>query len=155
MKKIDLGQGLSILASLGVIAGIVLLAYELNQTRHMAAAQTRNELQQGLVDMLLVTADNRQLAEVIVRANLGEELAAAEYLMYRLRSESVFRYWENVHYQYREGLYDEVEFSKHLETMEAVLKRNDGLVRYWCEDRTLYSVPFAAEIDAMHDVIDC
>jgi hypothetical protein len=39
MKKIDLGQTLSIVANVGVLAGILLLVYELNQTRELAQAQ--------------------------------------------------------------------------------------------------------------------
>ena len=40
MKKIDLGQTLGILANVGVVFGILLLAYELNQNRQMMEAQT-------------------------------------------------------------------------------------------------------------------
>jgi hypothetical protein len=39
MKKIDLGQTVAILANVGVLAGILLLVYELNQTRELAQAQ--------------------------------------------------------------------------------------------------------------------
>jgi hypothetical protein len=39
MKKIDLGQSVSIIANIGVVAGILLLAYELNQNRELAVAQ--------------------------------------------------------------------------------------------------------------------
>jgi len=40
MKKIDLGQSISILANLGVIAGIVFLAFELRQNNELLIAQT-------------------------------------------------------------------------------------------------------------------
>ena len=150
MKKIDLGQTLRLLGNVGVIAGILLLVYELNQNRDLMRAQTRNELQQGLTDVLSLSAGNIEIADIIVRANRGDELTATESMMFFQRSELVFRYWENVHYQYRQGLYDEVEFSKHLRTMESVLDRNDGLAEYWCENRDLYSAPFAAEIDGIY-----
>ena len=150
MKKIDLGQTLYLLGNVGVIIGILLLAYEVNQNRQLMRAQTRNELQQGVTDVLSLSAGNIELADIIVRQNRGDELTATELLMVSQRNELVFRYWENVHYQYRQGLYDEVEFSKHLRTMEAVLKRSGGLAEYWCENRALYSVPFAAEIDGIY-----
>jgi len=50
MKKIDLGQTLTILANVGVLAGILLLVFELNQNREMMRAQTRSELASSLVD---------------------------------------------------------------------------------------------------------
>ena len=40
MKKIDLGQTLGILANVGVIAGIVFLAFELRQNNELLVAQT-------------------------------------------------------------------------------------------------------------------
>ena len=155
MKKPDLGQTLAILANVGVVAGILLLVFELSQNREMMRAQTRNELSRGLTDVLSLSANNPLLADVLVRANHGEELTPAEQMMFVNRSELVFRYWENVHYQYRQGLYDEVEFSKHLETMESVMMRNNGLIRHWCETRTLYSVPFAEEIDDLLSETTC
>ena len=43
MKKIDFGQTVSVLANLGVLAGIVLLVYELNLSRELARAQFVND----------------------------------------------------------------------------------------------------------------
>ena len=43
MKKIDLGLTISILANVGVIAGIVFLALELQQNNSLLAAQARRE----------------------------------------------------------------------------------------------------------------
>ena len=39
MKKIDLGQTINILANVGVIAGIVFLAFELQQNNELLGAQ--------------------------------------------------------------------------------------------------------------------
>ena len=46
MKKIDLGQALQILGTAGVILGIFLLVYELNQNRELMAAEIRNSIAQ-------------------------------------------------------------------------------------------------------------
>jgi len=47
MKKIDLGQTVSVLANLGVIAGIVFLGYEMRQNTQAIQASTL----QGMVDL--------------------------------------------------------------------------------------------------------
>ena len=44
MKKIDLGQSMTILANLGVIAGIFFLAVEVQQNTGMMEAQTRDSV---------------------------------------------------------------------------------------------------------------
>ena len=41
LKKLDLGQSLTLLANVGVIGGILLLAYELRQNNNLMAAEAR------------------------------------------------------------------------------------------------------------------
>lgn len=56
MRKIDLGQTISILANIGVIAGIVFLGYELRQNTRLLDVQIRAEAfnrQSSLPDLLL------------------------------------------------------------------------------------------------------
>ena len=149
MKKIELGQALGILANVGVLLGILLLVYELAQNRQMMRAQTRNELSRGLTELLNITTANGELADIVVRANRGEGLTDTESYRLGTRSELVFRYWENVHYQYRQDLYDESEFSRHRDTMEAVLAENQTLIDFWCRERMLYSEPFMLMIDTL------
>ena len=155
MKKIDLGQTVGILANVGVLCGILLLAYELAQNRQMMRAQTRNELSRGLTEVLSLTAVGDELADMVVRANRGEELTATESYRLGTRSELVFRYWENVHYQYRQDLYDESEFSRHRDTMEAVLTEDPSLIGFWCGERMLYSEPFMIMIDELLERHEC
>ena len=149
MKKIDLVQLLGLLANLGVIAGIFLLVLELNQNRDLMRAQTRNELSAELNTLLGLTIGDAELSDIVVRANAGEQLAPTDAYRLNSRNELVFRYWENVHYQYRQRLYDESEFSRHRDTMAFVLAANPSLVRYWCEERLLYSVPFMEFMDGL------
>jgi hypothetical protein len=59
-----------------------------------------------------MTANNDQLADVILRAETGDLLTDAEYFQYASGTRAMFRYFENVHYQYRVGLYDDHEFER-------------------------------------------
>jgi hypothetical protein len=83
------------------------------------------------------------------RGGLGERLTDDEQFQFRIRSNALFRYWEDVHYQYRQGLYDEVEYSRQKAAWKATFASSVGLVNYWHEARTLYSPLFASEIDAL------
>ncbi len=71
------------------------------------------------------------------------------------RNESVIAYWQNVHYQGRNGMYDEDEFSKHIQMMGNVLDHSPNLVRYWCKDRDNYPEIFADEIDRQIPADSC
>ena len=155
MKKIDLGQTANTLASVGVIVGILLLVYELNQNRDMTRAQTRNEISRGLVELLSSTSTSVELAGAWARARQGETLMPAPALMLETFSESIFRYWENSHYQYREGLYDEEEFSKHLDTIIGLVSGDAPLMNWWCANQSTYSTAFAEDLNRRLDLSSC
>jgi hypothetical protein len=144
-----LNRWLTLGANLGVLAGLLLLVLELSQNREMMRAQTRHEMAAGIVDLLLVPASNEQLADLMYRAETGGELTPQERFQFKMRTNALLRYWEDVHYQYRVGLYDDVEFSKQREAWRAALSRSAGMHDYWCEVRMLYSPQFMEEMDAL------
>ena len=126
-----------------------LLVLELNQNREMMRAQTRHEIAAGIVELLLVPASNEQLANLMYRAETGGDLTPQESFQFEMRTNALLRYWEDVHYQYRVGLYDEVEFSKQREAWKAALSRSAGMRAYWCKVRALYSPEYMSEMNAL------
>ena len=144
-----LNRWLTLGANVGVLIGLLLLVVELRQNQEMMRAQTRHDLSMGIIEVLLSPANNEQLSNVMYRANIGGELTPEEQFQYILRTNALFRYWENVHYQYRVGLYDEIEFAKQRDAWEASLVYSIGMRTYWCNVRTLYSPEFMAEVDAI------
>jgi hypothetical protein len=128
---------------------LLLVAVQLQQNRDLMRAQIRHELAVGIVELLNSPAGNGQLASVLRCGALGEQLTPGEQYQFRLRSNALLRYWENVHCQYRQGLYDEVEFSKQKEAWGVTLATSVAFVAYWCEVRTLYSPLFMTELDGL------
>jgi len=118
-------------------------------------AQVRHDLAVGIVDLLNVPAANAQLASVLRRAGAGETLTPDEQFQFELRSNALLRYWEDVHYQYRQGLYDEIEFAKQKAAWQATMANSVGLVAYWCRVRSLYSPRFMAELDSSSAARSC
>lgn len=149
MKSEDLSRWLTLGANIGVLIGLLLLVVELNQNHEMMRSQTRHDMSMGIVDLLLTPASNEQLADVLYRGRIGGELTPEERFQFNLRTNALFRYWEDVHYQYRAGLYDEVEFSKQRDAWQAGLAQNVGQRAYWCDVRELYSPEFMAEMDSI------
>jgi len=140
---------LTLAANLGVLGGIVLVILQLNQNERMIRAQTRHDIAMGIVDQLRDTANNAQLAELSVRANAGAELTPAERFQSQLRTGALLRIWEDEHYQYRMGLYDDAEFVHERNNWKGVLAANRGLREVWCRNRDNYSAEFAAEVNAL------
>jgi len=144
-----LARWLSLGANIGVVAGIVLLVMELNQNREMMRAQVRHDLAMGIVDILQTPASDEQLAGVLYRANTGAELTAQEHFQFELRTNALLRYWEDVHYQYRAGLYDETEFARQRDAWKASFANSKRARDYWCRVRTYYSPGFMVELDSL------
>jgi hypothetical protein len=61
MKKIDRDQTISLLANIGILIGILLLVFELNQNRVVIEAQTRSA----------ITASIIQLSQMITQTPMG------------------------------------------------------------------------------------
>jgi hypothetical protein len=149
MSKERLMQWIALAANAGTIVGLLMVIMQLQQNRTLMRAQVRHELATTIVELLNSSASNSQLAGVLRRGSLGEQLTEDEQLQFRLRSNALLRYWEDVHYQFRLGLYDEVEYSRQKAAWKATFAGSVGIVKYWSEVRTLYSPLFAAEIDGL------
>ena len=155
MESNPLTRWLTLGANLGVLLGIILLIVDLDQNRDMMRAQVRHDLAMGIVDLLQTPAANEQLADVMHRAITGGEITPRELFQFHLRTNALLRYWEDVHYQYRIGLYDEIEVQRHREAGRRAFDRSKRSAEYWCDVRSLYSPEFAAEMDGLKNTKPC
>ena len=80
MKKIDLGQSVSLLANLGVILGIVFLAVELRQNNALLAAESRATIVALNTEIWAKVIDTPDVAGLAVKDRSGESLTNAEEL---------------------------------------------------------------------------
>ena len=110
MKKIDVGQTVTILANLGVIAGIIFLAIELRQNNELMAAEARTmQVSLRQADTTLVL-ENRELGMALVKHRNEEELTEHESLLITLYIDFVLVNFQNAYLDTVRGLteYDEL-----------------------------------------------
>ena len=151
MKKIDLGQTLQLLGNAGVIVGILLLVYELNQNRQMMQAQTRNAIAEHLSNMLVSQSLSPEYMAMEVKRRSGVALTPEEEGMYLLSQFAYWRYRENVFYQYQRGLFEESEYLPQREVWIRAVNDDKGDRAIWCGRRSQQSPAFNVEIDSqMH-----
>ena len=147
MKNLNLGQSIGILANLGVLVGVLLLVYELNQNRALMAAQTSDSVSQAVVSALQLSAGNSELADIVGRADAGEDLSPTEQYQFTTYAISWFRIWENQDYQYRVGLYDESEFAAVRRAWFFRLQHEQALRAVWCVLGEQFSADFYADVN--------
>lgn len=146
MKKIDFGQAVGILGNIAVVIGILLLVYELNQNRQMMQAQTRSNIAHGITDFLVTIGSDERLSTLWSLGAAGEPLDEAQSRQFELLMAGFLRYLEDVHYQNRNDLYAQDEFSTQMEQIRRVFAA-PGTRRYWCERPIVLSREFTSEID--------
>lgn len=144
-----LNSWLTLGANIAVVLGLVLLIIELNQNQTMMRAQTRHEMSNGIRTLLLESAADENLNSIIYRGNAGEPLDPEDAHAYNMRLNALLRYWEDVHYQYRMGLYDEDEFAKQRLAWQNSITSSARAIGYWCSVRRLYSSEFADEMNGL------
>ena len=89
MKKLDLGQTISVLANVGVIAGIVFLGIEIGQNNDLMREEAERARAESIREGSTLVVENPGLAEIMVKESEGRDLTAAEGLQlehYHMRS---------------------------------------------------------------------
>ena len=107
MKKIDLGQTVSILANIGVIAGIVFLGYELQQNNKLLAAQARSERVALRQADNALPLENPDLTQALVKSANDESLTAYETVLVSRYMDLVLINFQPAVRELERGLIDE------------------------------------------------
>ena len=141
-------QGVQLAANVGVILSIMFLAYQIGEQRELMKAQTRTAISSEVIGLLVSEATDEGLLSAVRRSYDGEELSPDDRFRWDRISRAYFRYWENAHYQYRNGLYDEDEFAGAREAWKSRLSR-PGVAAIWCDAEEMYSPEFVAEIERL------
>jgi hypothetical protein len=110
-----LNQWLTLIANLGVVAGIVFLGIEIQQTGDAINAQTYQSRAEGSRQQMMALAESQFLAPLLSKvaeqggflAVAGEDLTEEEIQRLRSYGHAVRIALDNQHYQYERGFLDE------------------------------------------------
>lgn len=154
MKNIDLGKFLTVLANVGVLLGILLLVYELNQARDFARveflANNRFVFQEIERDMM-----NPEVAAVWAKAAVQPDSLTITEI--RVMDAFLISHYNYLHQQWilvQEGFLDPVAFDRQLRTNTSFYFGNI-FARVWWEDlKSMQSPPESSSLHAFNDLID-
>ncbi|MEQ9006414.1 MAG: hypothetical protein RLP12_00915 [Ekhidna sp.] len=106
MNLDKVNQWLTLLANLGVLIGIIVVAIELQQTQTEMRAESATMRAQMAIGNSDSRAANR-IYELVQKIDSGQILTIEEEYGARNYQETLLRYFENIHYQYELGVLDE------------------------------------------------
>jgi hypothetical protein len=103
MKKIGLGQMIGILANAAVVAGIVFLALQLEQSNRLLQAQARADQLAARTAPTTLILGNVNLGPMAYKVSAGQPISAEEEYYFRQVAIYTFIQWEWQYGEYRAG----------------------------------------------------
>ncbi len=103
MKLEALNSWLTLLSNVGVIAGIVFLALELQEGQKLASTQAIQDRNQSLADWQLRIAESAELSKLAYRASSGDELSEEEMMRFRAVQIASVNRMDATFFQYEQG----------------------------------------------------
>ncbi len=142
-----LNQWLTLFANLGVMAGLMFLAIELNQNTQVTIAAASEEIANQSLNFFSLGIDNQVLARALHKQSVGEELDGFEQSQISRSQYFNFRVFENAYLQYRRGFFDQTEWTKYRRIIALKLTNDPFARRMWEETADEWTAEFAAEVD--------
>ena len=125
MKLSNLNEWLTLAANIGVLAGLFVLIYEINQNTDALRAQTVQEVQTNLRAKLDFYQKQAEIS-----TKLPDERTPAEGLMRAQYFFRAMRSYENQWYHYSKGYLDEELFFAYQQHLRVTLGLEDFLERW-------------------------
>lgn len=143
----NLNKWLTLVANIGVVAGIIFLAIELRQnskSTELQAAQSYMSISHEL-DFRIV--DDPSLIALFLKS--PEDRTAEDSFRMERWSFGVFRTWQNGYYLYLKEVLDEELWSGQEVFMSDLLRRNDELRIYYQTHPEYFSKGFTEYLDGL------
>ena len=146
-----LNKWLTLIANIAVVISIVFLALERNQNSLMMKTQTRNAIAESIMNFQFnsVTSGLQALA---MKGNADPaSLTPQEAQLVAQFYVSNLRLWENIHYQYRNGVFDREEFEAEIHSWKTLGDRMPLLHVMYCglKGAQGLSPEFVKEMDSL------
>lgn len=129
MNRINFGQAISILANLGVIAGIGFLAAEIRQGNALLDSESRGSRAEIRRDWFEQIFENDRLAAVYGKARRLEGLTADEQFMWNAFIQYTFTGWQVAYQDWQAGLLEVEDLPT--EGWRQFLTEEPGVVEQW------------------------
>ena len=139
MKRIEPAQIATLVANIGVIGGILLLAFELRQNNELIEAEARLNRTNMAIDAWRVTAEHGDLTEIREKEKRGEELSSAESRRIDALVMSIFLVGE---WTFKEHPIDSSELNQVREVQLYNFRNSPEYGRVWGERKQTFDPAF-------------
>jgi hypothetical protein len=142
MNLDSVNRWLTLTANIGVLAGIIFLAYELQQNTVATQLETASNFQNSFSEIEMLISGNREFAELLEKGRIGGNLSTVEQLRLAVFYTNVLRQWQFVHFQYLTDALAEDIWLGQRAYFSLVLSEDSGLFEHWKSTKPHYNQRF-------------
>ena len=140
---------LTLVANLGVMAGIIFLAVELQQNTVATQLSAAARFHDSISEIELFIAGSPEFAELLDKGRTGADVSRPEQLRLMVFYGTALRQWQINHLQYLSGVLDEDVWLGNRDYMAQILAEDIGLLNRWQTGRNHFSPKFNDLIESI------
>ena len=149
MNLRTLNHWLTLVANIGVLAGILFLAFEIQQNTLATKLDAATMFQTSYSEIEVSIYGDPEFAALLVKGREDRPVDEIESLRLQVFHNNVMRHWQTNHLLYLAGALDEDIWTGNREFMKLVLGDNIGLRRHWQSSKRLYSPAFNEMLESI------
>ncbi len=140
---------LTLVANLGVLAGLVFVAIELNQNTKATVSTASEQITNQSLDYFALGMDYQVIALARYKQSIGDELSGFEQNQLRSHQYYNFRGFENVYLQYQRGYLEQSEWDRYQRIIKFRLTTDESAKKMWEETQPRWTDEFRAEVERL------
>ncbi len=137
-----LNRWMTLGANIGVLAGIIFLAFELQQNTVATQLEAASNFQDSFSEIELFIAGSPEFAELLRKGREGEEVTAVDQLRLWVFYGNVLRQWQFIHFQYLSDALDEDIWQGNRVRLTQIISEDRGLFDHWQMAKLQFSPAF-------------
>ena len=142
---------LTLAANIGVMAGIIFLAFELQQNTVAIQLQAASNFQSSHSDMERSIYGNPEFAELLRKGREGEEVSDTDQLRLAVFYSGAFRQWQFHHFLHLSNALSDEVWQANKAMMAKVVREDRGLLNHWRTNTQELSPTFNEMFESMID----
>ena len=135
-----------ILGAIAVVITLIYLALQVRQNTQATRASTRHAVTESIMGPPNNFLQNESFRKSFLAHLNGEDLDTEQAFQLHIYGYITMKSWEDMHYQYRNGLLTEEEWQPLRANLQYIL-HSSVWQDYWKRERQIYSKPFREEVD--------
>ena len=150
------GSAAELVGAIAVVLSLVYVAMQLRTSMLATRSAVRQASADRMINTLSLQIDSVALAQARTRQDDNEALTSLDKQQIDLYATIWWRTYESIHYQYRNGLYDEDEWNSHARIIRRVFSNNGGgmflsIRELWKTRSASFSPRFQAVVTEIKD----